>query len=75
MNTDTMSLGYVSETNVFVTATSLLPNGDLEILEIHIFDGERMGILVSFCIEALVSLAVVHDCSITRLPLLPLSFP
>ena len=39
--------GYASEANVFVTAASLLANGNVEILEIHIFDRERMGVLVS----------------------------
>ena len=48
MKSDSLSLfNYVSEANVFVTATSLLPDGEVEILEIHIFNRERMGILVS----------------------------
>jgi len=37
----------VSEANVFITAVSLLASGDLEVLEVHIFNRERMGILVS----------------------------
>ena len=52
MNSDPPNLfDYVSEANVFVTATSLLPNGKLDILEVHIFNRERMGILVSFCVQ------------------------
>jgi len=51
MNPDPLGpLNYVSGANVFVTATSPLPNGRLEILEVYIFNRERMGILVSFCI-------------------------
>lgn len=49
MNSDSLSLlNYVSGTDVFVTATSLLPNGKSEVLEVYIFNRERMGILVSF---------------------------
>lgn len=59
MNLGPLSLfNGISGSNVFVTATSLLPNGNLEILEIHVFNRERMGILVSFCIKVLVLLAV-----------------
>lgn len=76
MNSDPPSLfDYVSEANVFVTATSLLPNGELEILEVHMFDRERIGVLVSFCIEVLILLAMAHGCRITRFSLSPLSFP
>jgi len=59
MNLDPLSqLSYASEANVFVTAASLLVNGNVEILEVHIFNRERMGILVSPHIEVLVFLTV-----------------
>lgn len=43
MDSDPLSL-----LNVFVTVTSLLPNGKSEVLEVHIFNRERTGILVGF---------------------------
>ena len=48
MNPVQLSLfNYLSGAHVSVTATSLLPNGNLEILKVHIFHRERMGVLVS----------------------------
>jgi len=76
MNSDPLSLfNYVSGANVFATTTSLSPNGNLKILEVHFFDRERMGILASFRIEALVLFVVAHGCRIARFSLLPLHFP
>lgn len=66
---------YVSGANVPVAVTSLLPNGRNETLEEPIFNGERMGILVSFCIEMSVLLMVAHGCRITRFSSSPPSFP
>jgi hypothetical protein len=43
MNSDQLSLSDGAP----AIATSYLPNGGLEILEVRIFAGERMGILVS----------------------------
>jgi hypothetical protein len=49
VNSDSLSLSnYVSEVNTFVTATSLLPNGNLGILEVRIFNPERTGIFGEF---------------------------
>jgi len=54
MSLDTSShFGYASGADVFVTATSLLVNGNVEILEVHIFNRGRMGILVGAYIVAL----------------------
>jgi len=54
MNSDPLSpFNHVSGANVFATATSPLPNGNLEILEVHIFNRERMGILVLVITSAL----------------------
>lgn len=56
MNLDPLSrFSDASEANVFVTAASLLANGNVEILEVYIFNRERMGILVSAYIQVLVS--------------------
>lgn len=61
MNLDPPSPFYdVAVANVFVTATSLLPNGNFEILEVYVFYRERMGILVSFCIEVIVFLTAAR---------------
>ena len=61
MNSDPLDpFSYVSEMNASVTATSLLPNGNLGILEVQIFNPEQMGILASFCFWAL--LTVTHVC-------------
>ncbi|KAF9779448.1 hypothetical protein BJ322DRAFT_352040 [Thelephora terrestris] len=47
MNHDQMSLfNYLSGAHVTITASSLLPNGNPEILGVHIFRRERMGVLV-----------------------------
>lgn len=55
MNSDPLSLfNCVPEANVFATVTSLLLIGKPDILEAHIFNRERMGILVSFCVQVLV---------------------
>ena len=55
MSLDLLSqFSYASEANVFVTAASPLANGNVEILEIHFFTRERMGILVSPNVEVLV---------------------
>ena len=49
MNSDQLNLfDYASGASVSVAATSVLSNGNREILEVHILYGERMGILVSF---------------------------
>jgi len=56
MNSDPLSLfNGVSGAKVFVTTTSFLPNGHPGILEVHIFNRERMGILV-LVITSLLSL-------------------
>lgn len=48
MNLEPQSqFNYASDENVFVTAASLLANGNLEILEVRIFNAERMGLLAS----------------------------
>jgi hypothetical protein len=76
MNSDPLSLfNYVSEMNAFVTATSLLPNGNLGILEVRVFDPGRMGILASLCLWVLAFLTVTHVCRITRFSPSHLSFP
>jgi hypothetical protein len=54
------SSNYVSGANVSVAATSLLPNGNLELLAVHIFDKERMGVLVSFYVALLTTLTIAH---------------
>jgi len=47
MDSNQLSLfNYLSGAHISATATSLLPNGNLEILKVHIFYRERMGVLV-----------------------------
>lgn len=47
MDSDQLSI-FNDVPGVNITASSLLPNGHVEILGVRIFDRERMGILVSF---------------------------
>lgn len=52
MSSDQLSLSG----DVPATVTSYLPDGGLEILELRILAGERVGMLVSFTARSLASL-------------------